>query len=107
MVARHRTTTAYGMDAAVASARMSDTVAADRKATWREVRQQAAAIRRLAAEFGLAAPRIRDDGTVVIHSTDPGYHTANRFSAASTRAVGAYVHVITDDVPGAASAQDL
>lgn len=86
---------------------MSTAVASDRKATGSEVRAHAAAIRRQAAELGLAAPRVRDDGTVVIHSPDPGYRTANRLSAAASGVVGTYVHVITDDVPGAATARDL
>jgi hypothetical protein len=86
---------------------VSDAVAADRKATEAEVRAHGAAIRRLADEFGLGGVRVRDDGAVVIHATDAGYHTANRLSAASGQVVGAYVHVITDDVPGAASAREL
>jgi hypothetical protein len=50
---------------------------------------------------------VRDDGAVVIHAPDAGYHTANRLSTASGKVVGAYVHVITDEVPGAAAARDL
>lgn len=86
---------------------MSDAVVADRKATSREVSAHAAAVRRLATGLGLGAPRVRDDGTLVIHSSDPGYRAANRLSAAASALVGAYVHVITDDVPGAASAREL
>jgi hypothetical protein len=77
---------------------MADAVVVDWKATGREVRTQAAAIRRLANELGLTAVRLRDDGTVVIHSSDPGYRTADRLSASASRQLGAYVHVITDDV---------
>lgn len=86
---------------------MSDALAADRKATRDEVRARADVIRRTARDLGLAALRVRDDGTIVIHSDEPGYHTANRLSAEASRVVGAYVHVITDDVPGAASAREL
>ncbi|MDQ3640201.1 MAG: hypothetical protein M3450_01715 [Actinomycetota bacterium] len=86
---------------------MREAVVADRKATGAEVRAHATAIRRLAHELGLAPPRMRDDGTVVIHSSEPGYQTANRISAAASSVVGAYVHVITDDVPGAVSARNL
>lgn len=86
---------------------MSDAVAADRKATSEEVRGHAETIRQLARKLGLGAPRLRDDGTLVIHSDDLGYRDANRFSAVASRVVGAYVHVITDDVPAAASARDL
>ncbi len=86
---------------------MSDAAVADRKATADEVRGHAAVIRRLAADLGLAAPRARDDGTLVIHSDEPGYGAANRLSASASAAVGVYVHVITDDVPGAMSAQPL
>jgi len=86
---------------------VSDAAVADRKATVEEVTAHAREIRRVAADMGLGAPRVRDDGTVVVHVTDPGYQAANRFSAAASEAVGAYVHVITDDVPGAASARAL
>ncbi len=86
---------------------MSDALAADRKATREEVLARAPAIRQTALEFGLPPLRLRDDGTVVMHSDEPGYRAANRLSAAASRVVGAYVHVITDDVAGAASAREL
>jgi hypothetical protein len=86
---------------------VSDAVVADRRATAQEVRAQAAAIRRLAGEFGRGAPRVHDDSTVVVWSSEPGYRAANRLSAVASEVVGAYVHVITDDVPGAASARPL
>lgn len=86
---------------------MSDAVTADRKATKDEVRVHAADIRRLADELGLALPQVRDDGTLVIHPTDRGYRSANRLSAAASGVVGAYVHVITDDAPGATSLNPL
>jgi hypothetical protein len=38
---------------------------------------------------------------------EPGYKTADRLSATASQIVGAYVHVITDDVPGATTAQEL
>jgi hypothetical protein len=43
----------------------------------------------------------------MIHSDEPGYKTANWLSAIASQVVGAYVHVITDDVPGATAAQSL
>jgi len=87
--------------------RVSKAVTADRKATMDEVRVHAAALSRLAGELGLDAPRLRDDGTVVIHSAHPGYQEANRLSAAASEVVGAYVNVITDDVPGAVRSRPL
>jgi hypothetical protein len=86
---------------------MSDALAADRKATLPEVEAHAKSLHDEAAQLGLSPLRVRDDGTLVIHSDDPGYKTANRLSAIATQMVGAYVHVITDDVPGAAAAQLL
>lgn len=86
---------------------MAEAVVADRKATVAEVRHHAEAIRGTAHALGLDAPRVRDDGTVVVHSAEPGYSAANRLSVALSGIVGAYVHVITDDVPGAASASAL
>lgn len=88
-------------------AHMANTAATDHKAGAGEVHARAPEIRRLAADLGLPAPRLRDDGTVIIHATDAGYRTANHFSSAMSHIVGTYVHVITDDVRGAASARDL
>ena len=81
---------------------MSDAPAADRKATRDEVVAHASSLRESVARLGLGSLRIRDDGTLAIHSDDPGYKTANRLSVIAGHVVGAYVHVITDDVPGAA-----
>lgn len=86
---------------------MADALVTDRKAAEAEIRAHAEGLHRLATDLGLPAPQLRDDGTVVIHPTDVGYRTANRFSSAASKLVGAYVHVITDDVPGASAARDL
>ncbi|MDA8392163.1 MAG: hypothetical protein M0Z87_05050 [Actinomycetota bacterium] len=51
--------------------------------------------------------RLRNDGTVVVHSTERGYRAVTRLSAAVSEIVGHYVHVITDDVPGAVGAREL
>lgn len=86
---------------------MRDAAIADRKASASEVRAHASALRALAEDLGLGVPAVRDDGAVVIHPIDAGYRSANRFASAASRIVGEYVHVITDDVPGAASARRL
>jgi hypothetical protein len=86
---------------------MSHSAVADRKATVDEVRPRAAAIRQFAADLGLSQVRLRNDGTIVVHSPEPGYRSVARLSAAATELVGAYVHVITDDVPGAVGAREL
>ncbi len=86
---------------------MPRAVVSDRKATAAEVRAHAPALQKLVEKLGLAHPRLRDDGALVVHSSQPGYQTANQLSAAMTEVVGAYVHVITDDVPGAAEAKEL
>jgi hypothetical protein len=83
------------------------TTLVDRKATSEEVKSHAAALRQLTAGFGLSDPRLRDDGTVIVHSDETGYRAVNRLSAAASELVGIYVHVITDDVPGAANAREL
>ena len=64
-------------------------------------------IRRLAAELGLGDPRVRADGAVIVRSPEIGYRAVTRLSAAASDVVGRYVHVITDDVPGAADAREL
>lgn len=86
---------------------MTDAVTGERKATRSEIRAHADTIKRLAAGLGLADPRVRRDGAVVIHSSEPGYRSVNRLSTQATQVVGAYVHVITDDVPGAVDVESL
>ena len=80
---------------------------ADRKATRNEVRVYAAKIRDLATAAGLTRARLRGDGTVVVHSDEAGYRAVTRLSVTASELVGHYVHVITDDVPGAANALEL
>lgn len=86
---------------------MPGTPVADRKATRKEVAEHRAAICQLARDFGLADTRSRGDGAVVVHSSESGYRSVFRLSAAASELVGRYVHVITDDVPGAADSQEL
>jgi len=80
---------------------------ADRQATQEEVARHRDAIRRLAHGLELTGPRLRDDGAVVVHNPERGYRKVFRLSAAASDLVGRYVHVITDDVPGATDAKDL
>jgi hypothetical protein len=80
---------------------------ADRKANAAEVVAHASAIREFAKIEGLGAPRLRDDGTVVVHSDEDGYLAVNRLSRQATLIVGTYVHVITDDAPGAKDTRPL
>lgn len=80
---------------------------ADAKATQGEVKSHADAIKKIAVNLGLSEPRVRGDGTVVVHSSEAGYRAVTRLSAAASELVGRYVHVITDDVPGAADARQL
>lgn len=80
---------------------MSHTTATDRVATRDEVVAQRHALRRLAEEHGLVDPRVSMTGTVVVHSGDPGYRTVRRFATAASDLVGAWVNVVTDDVPAA------
>jgi hypothetical protein len=81
-------------------AAMARTTTADRKASAAEVRAHADQVRRLATEVGVTDPRLRADGTVIVHSEQPGYRDVVRFSRRVSEAVGCYVHVITDDAPG-------
>ena len=82
-------------------------VLVDPKANREQVLEHKMAIRQFAADLGLTNPRIRDDGTVVVHSDEPGYGSVFRLSDLATDEFGVYVLVITDDVPGAVGAQDL
>jgi predicted NBD/HSP70 family sugar kinase len=83
---------------------VSKAITTDRKASAAEVRAHAESLRRIAQEVGVTDPRLRDDGTVVVHSEHPGYRDAVALSQRLSDLVGCYVHVITDDVPGAVDA---
>lgn len=86
---------------------MSKATATDRKASAAEVRARAGEVRRLADEAGVSNPRLKDDGTVVVHSTMSGYREVVDLSRRLSELLGCYVHVITDDVPAAAAAQPV
>jgi hypothetical protein len=86
---------------------MNRVVAVDRKAEATEVRGHADELRALAVDADFQTLRLREDGTLVVHSDEPGYRSVNRFSTAATEIVGQYVNVITDDVPGAINAGPL
>lgn len=81
--------------------------ATDRKATAEEVRAYRQAIRQFATRNRFTDPRLRDDGTIVVHSEDPGYRAVLELSGFASSIVGTYVHVITDDAPAALGAQPL
>jgi hypothetical protein len=66
-----------------------------------------AAIRRLTADLVLSSPRLRSDGTVVVHSDEAGYGAVSRLSVAASEIAGECVHVMTDDVPGALDAREM
>lgn len=80
---------------------MAQAVGVDRKATREEVATHADELRRLVAQHGYAAARLRSDGALIVHDDSVGYQRANRLAGAASRVVGAYVPVITDDVPAA------
>lgn len=86
---------------------MSRGTVTDRKATADEVRAHAPALRRLGQRLGVMPVCVREDGTVTVHAADAGYRQALEVSTLASEIVGAYVHVITDDVPGASDAKEL
>ncbi len=80
---------------------MAQVVGVDRKATRDEVIAHADDLRRIAVLQGFAKVQLRSDGAIIVHDETPGYKRTNRLAASATEVVGAYVPVITDDVPGA------
>jgi hypothetical protein len=85
---------------------MSDVVANDRVATRSEVLAHRAELAALARANGLGAARADRAGVVIVHSDAPGYGAVRRFATAASRVVGAWVNVITDDVPAASTSAD-
>jgi hypothetical protein len=86
---------------------MSDTVANDRVATRSEVLAHRVELAALARANGLRDARADRAGVVIVHSDAPGYGAVRRFATAASQLVGAWVNVITDDVPAATSSADL
>jgi hypothetical protein len=66
-----------------------------------DIRAHRAALLAAAEDFGLSRLRVRDDGALVVRASRPGYESVLRFAAHAAALVGAYVHVLTDDVPAA------
>lgn len=73
----------------------------ERRAAHNEVADHRQELRAAVTEAGLERPRLAVDGTVIVHSAQPGYSAVIRFATAAAAVVGTYVHVITDDVPAA------
>lgn len=73
----------------------------DRLATRSEVLASRRVLKKLAAEFGLTQARIAADGAVIVHSDESGYRVVMRYAQAASKAVGAWVNVVTDDAPAA------
>ncbi len=55
----------------------------------------------LASQHRFEAIHVATDGLIVVHTDQPGYRDSARFAGEASRLVGAYVQVITDDVPAA------
>ncbi len=86
---------------------MANTTTTDRRASAEQVRASAQDIKRAAAEVGVSDVRLHDDGTLVVHSEDPGLREVLALVKRARQLVGVYVHVITDEVPAAKGAQPL
>jgi hypothetical protein len=80
---------------------MAQAVGVDRKATRSEVIAHADDLRRVAARQGFVDVHIRSDGALIVHDETAGYRLLNRLASSASELVGAYVPVITDNVPGA------
>jgi hypothetical protein len=78
---------------------MSRVEQVDGTADVQAVRQHRQRLHELAHQNGLTELRVRGDGTLIVHSARPGYRAVVRFASDAADVVGAYVHVITDDVP--------
>lgn len=82
-------------------ARMPSTTTSDLCATRDQVLAHRAQLRQMASEEGLSRLRVDVAGTVIAHTNAPGYGPLRRFATAASGLVGAWVNVVTDDVPAA------
>lgn len=71
------------------------------------VRTHADALRHAAHQAGLTDVRLRDDGALVVHAPEPGYRQVLDLVGRAREVTGSYVHVVTDDGPGAEDARPL
>lgn len=85
---------------------MSEPTTEDR-ASAEMVRANARALRDAAHQAGLTDVRLRDDGALVVHATEPGYRQVIDLVARARAITGAYVHVVTDDGGGIEGARPL
>ena len=75
----------------------------ERRAEYAEVDGHRDALREAVKRAGLSRPRLRSDGTVIVHSNAPDYSQVLTFAAEARRIVGSYVHVVTDGTPAGRS----
>jgi alkylated DNA nucleotide flippase Atl1 len=80
---------------------VSDLLTADRLATTAEVLTKRAELRSLAERYGFEVVALIDDGTLIVPNAGPSYRQIARLAGEASRLVGAYVQIITDDVPAA------
>jgi len=85
---------------------MSELMTADRRATAGEVAAKRVELRALASRHRFGAAGVAADGMIIVRTDDPGYRDLARFAGEASRLVGAYVQVITDDVPAASVPTD-
>lgn len=76
---------------------MSQLQEQDRVATRGEVHQHGAQLRKLLASHGLANPRLRGDGAVVV--TAPSYRGVAEATVPAAELVGAHVRIVLDTAP--------
>lgn len=82
-------------------------VTSDERASAAQVRAHADQLHAAAHAAGLSNVRMHDDGTLVVHSPDPGYRQVVDLVRRARAITGTYVHVITDNVPAAEGARPL
>jgi hypothetical protein len=85
---------------------MSEPTTEDR-ASAEAVRAHAQALRDAAHQAGVTDVRLRDDGALVVHATEPGYRQVIDLVGRARVITGAYVHVVTDDGGGVEGARPL
>jgi hypothetical protein len=76
------------------------------RATRSEILTHRVELAALARAHGLRDPRTDSTGVIIVHADAPGYGAVRRFATAASQTVGAWVNVITDDVPAARTSTD-
>lgn len=85
---------------------MSDIGQVERTATRDEVIAEREGLHRILTAHGLTDPRVRADGSIIVHTDDGGYGPIIRATGEARELLGHHLKLVTDDTPAGHDAAD-